>query len=317
MKRYMSLLFSFFIMSLMVAPGFGQTACDFNLSGDWESTAPGKSVPNLYRFGSDGIVTAFSTSTNHELQKLSQATYKLENSSTGRTLEFRPLAGADASPWSFGKLEITRIERTSFTAVNSGQSADWVRKDPYRYFVVLAAHRGTPPHNGGPAFAMLVKTGATETNVETFGLYYHDGQRINGPIPDSLYRQFTPESSSAENALLRLEVTQESFERAMKVVHTWQERAKGGALLFPEHSYLNIIVPLKEVAESVNQCGEHFHLYNLTWMVDDEIAVKFPQWEQAFQYVKKLRQLNEQLHVSDAKFQQGVTSRLVLPQPKN
>lgn len=315
MKRYMSLLFSFVIMSLItVAPGFGQAGCEFSVSGDWESMAPGQSSPNLYRFGSDGIVTAFSTAIkDQEPQKLGQARYKLQNSSMERTLEFRPLSGDGAFP---SKLEITQIERTSFTAMSSGKSTNWTRKDPYRYFVVLAADRGTPPHNGGPAFAMLIKSSTTETKVETFGLYYRNGERINGPIPESLYRQFTLESLSPENALLRLEITPESFERAMKVMHNWQKRAKEGALLFPERSYLNIIVPLKEIAESVNQCGEDFHLYKLTWMVDDEIAVKFGEWEQAFQYVKKLRQLNEQLHLSDAKFQQDITSSLVLPQPK-
>ena len=103
----------------------------------------------------------------------------------------------------------------------------------------------------------------------------------------------------------------------MKVMRNWQERAQQGALLFPSYSYLNIVMPLKEIAENLGRCGEDFHLHKLTWMLDDEIGANVPQWELAFQYIRKLRQLNEQLHVSDAKFQQSITSRLELPLSKN
>jgi hypothetical protein len=92
----------------------------------------------------------------------------------------------------------------------------------------------------------------------------------------------------------------------MTILQTWQRRAREGALLFPEYSYLNVIVPLKEIAESLNQCGDTINLYKLTWMVDDELAVNVPEWELAFQYVKKLRQLNEPLNVTDEKFQQSI-----------
>src|SRR5205807_6870045 len=64
------------------------------------------------------------------------------------------------------------------------------KKDPHKYFVVLAAHRGTPPHHGGPAFAMLIKTGRNKAESQSFGLYYQADQRINGPVPEELSRQF-------------------------------------------------------------------------------------------------------------------------------
>jgi hypothetical protein len=78
--------------------------------------------------------------------------------------------------------------------------------------------------------------------------------------------------------------------------------------LVEDHSYLNIIVPLKKIPESLNQCQETINLYKLTWMVDDELAVNVPEWELAFQYVKKLRQMNEPLHITDEKFQHSIGS---------
>ena len=96
----------------------------------------------------------------------------------------------------------------------------------------------------------------------------------------------------------------------MNIVQTWQKRAREGALLFPSYSYLNIIVPLKEIAESLNQCGETIKLYQLTWMVDDELGANVPQWELAFAYIRRLRQLNEPLHMNNEKFQQSISSQL-------
>jgi hypothetical protein len=318
MKRHMSLIGCVITILAMAAPGLGQAGCEFSIAGDWESTSPGQDGPNLYRFGSDGSVTAFSRAANGaELHKLGRATYKLQGSQTARTLEFRPERGTGIFPWGAAKMEITRVDQASFTAVSSGLSTVWVKRDPSRYFVVFAAHRGSPPHKGGPAFSMLIKTSGTGTQAETFGLFYRDDVRIIGPIPDELYRQFTSEPASAEDTLLRLEISSQAFDRAIKIMQNSQQRAREGKLLFPLESYLNIILPLKDIAESLNQCGEDFHVHKLTWLVDDEIGANVPQWELAFQYVKKLRQLNEQRHVTDAKFEQSITSRLVLPLSKN
>ena len=92
----------------------------------------------------------------------------------------------------------------------------------------------------------------------------------------------------------------------MKIVHSWQKRARDGALLFPPHSYLNVVVPLKEVAESLNACGETFKLHKLTWMVDDEIGANFAEWELSYQYVKRLLDLNQQANVSETKLQHTI-----------
>ena len=279
--------------------------CAVNISGDWEATAPGATSPNLYHFGTDGIVTAFSNA--QPAKELGRATYKLDNLQAPKTIDFKQIKGANSFPIGFARMEISHFGDTSFTLTRAGSGPiTWSKKDSYKYFVVLAAHRGTPPHKGGPAFAMLIKSGNNKTEVESFGLYYQADERINGPVPQELARQFLSEHLSDQDTILRLQVTSEEFARSMSIVQTWQRRAREGALLFPEYSYLNVIVPLKEIAESLNQCRETINLYKLTWMVDDELAVNVPEWELAFQYVKRLRQLNESLNIIDEKFQQSV-----------
>lgn len=316
MTRRTSFLFACIFLLATAGMAFGQAGCDFNIAGDWESTAPGQAAPTLYHFTPDGMVTVFSTpAQGGEPRKLGRAAYRVVNAQASRTLEFKPVRGAGAFPWGHAKLEITRMDQAGFTTMNAGSSTTWTKKDSNRYYVVLAAHRGTPPHKGGPAFAMLIKAGDAKPEIETFGLFYRDGERINGPIPDELYRKFTAEPLPADDAMLRLQVSSQAFERAMGIMHNWQQRAREGTLLFPSYSYLNVVVPIRDIAESLDQCGEELHLYKLTWMLDDEIGANVPQWELAFEYVKKLRQLNEQSHISSAKFQENITSRLALPQP--
>jgi len=316
MRRHTSLVFTCIFFLAAAGTVFGQAGCNFNIAGDWEATAPGHTGPDLYRFTSDGMVTVFSTAVKgEEPQKLGKATYRLQEAQSARTLEFKP--ETRAFPWQAVQMEITQVGRASFTTLSSGQSVTWAKKDPNQYYVVLAAHRGTPPHQGGPAFVMLIKTGEAKPEVETFGLFYRNGERINGPIPDDLYQRFTSDSLPADDAVLRLQIPSQAFDRAMKILRNWQERAREGTLLFPVYSYLNVIVPMKDVAEGLNECGGNFHIYQLTWMVDDELGANVPQWELAFAYVKRLREMNEQSNISSAKFQQDITSRLAPPLPKN
>src|SRR5947199_5934249 len=227
MRRHTSLVFVCIFFLAAVGKVFGQAGCSFNIAGDWESTSPGHTVSNLYRFTSDGLVTIFSSAARgEEFRKLSSVKYRLVDTQNSRTLEFKPAHETGAFPWHAGRMEITHVDQTSFTTVSAGLSTTWVKKDPNQYYVVLGAHRGTPPHQGGPAFAMLIKTGEANPEVETFGLFYRNGERINGPIPDDLYRRFISDSLPADDAVLRLQISPQAHENAMKVMRNWQERAR-------------------------------------------------------------------------------------------
>jgi hypothetical protein len=318
MMRRHTLLAFFCIFFLAAATAFGQAGCNFNITGDWESTAPDQAGSNLYHFTADGTVIAFSSAAKgEEPQKLGKARYRLVDTQTFRGLEFKPVAETGVFPLPAGKIEITQMNQASFTTVSLGVRTTWIKKESSQYYVVLAAHRGTPPHQGGPAFAALIKAGDGKPEVETFGLFYRNAERINGSVPDDLYRRFMADPLAQDDAVLRLRISSQAFDRAMKIMRNWQERAREGTLLFPGYSYLNVIVPMKDVAESLNACGEDFHIYKLTWMVDDELGANIPQWELAFAYVRKLREMNEPSDISGAKFQQDVASQLALRLPNN
>ena len=318
MKRRPSLVLVCIFFLAAVTTVFGQAECSFNIAGDWEATAPRHAGTNLYRFTTDGTVIIFSNAvTGEEPRELSRAKYHLTGANNSRTLEFKPEPRTAAFPWGATKMEVSHVDQASFITMSAGLSTTWVKKDSNQYYAVLAAHRGTPPHQGGPAFAALIKASKGKPAAETFGLFYRNGERVNGPIPDDLYQRFMADPLPADDAILRLRISSQAFENAMKIMRTWQGRAHNGTLLFPSYSYLNVIVPLRDIADSLSQCGTEFQPYKLTWMVDDELGANVPQWELAFAYVKRLRQMNEPSHISRAKFQQNITSRLAPPPPKN
>ena len=71
--------------------------------------------------------------------------------------------------------------------------------------------------------------------------------------------------------MLRLEITAAQYERALKIVKTWERRARNNELLYPDLPMDNILLA-KQVTESLNQCGEKFKLYKLDWSMEDHIS---------------------------------------------
>jgi len=186
----MKCLFSFIsfltILFAAVAMASAQAGCEFKIAGEWQSTAPGESGAHIYRFTPDGKVAVFDPQDAHEHRAQATAAFKLESPpdpKDPKTLEFKPVPGGGRFPWGSGKLEVAHFDDGRFTLVKSGsEPAEWTRIDSYGYFVVFAAHRGTPPHRGGPAFGMLIKTGGKETEIESFGLYYRNDKFYPGPL---------------------------------------------------------------------------------------------------------------------------------------
>jgi hypothetical protein len=212
------------------------------------------------------------------------------------------------------------IGGVTFACVKSAQKPmSRVSANREHYFVVLAAREGPggarvgSRREGGPAFAMLIKVEGSKTQIETFGLYFDKNAGKLGPVPTEFYSQFIIEPRPGEprsgpDAILRLEVTRSDYEKGLKIVQEWQRRAREDTLLFTEDSYLNCVVPLKEIAESLNQ-DRGIRLYKLDWSDTDEISSNYPASQIAFQYVKRLRSLNDTLNLADDKFHEIIGTR--------
>jgi hypothetical protein len=310
MKRSILLLCSVIIIVFACLPAFAledEKACEFNIVGTWQSTTGGHLNPTMLRFASNGTATVLSRSSSGQgtgWQATDSSTFKLDDPKAPKAIHLAPKNNPDQET----SLEITQFDDGAFTtAVTVTPDVEltrWVRVDPYRYFVVLVSGKGTPGY-GSAAFAMLVKTDGTQTQTEAFGLRpFKDGKVDTvevGPIPEDLRKQFDKEPSDDSAAMLRLEVSAGPFNRAMKIVKTWERRARENALLY-NIPYLDNAVFLNQVAASLNDCAETIKLQPLTWRIDDPIISKQNLPQVPYFFIKELRTLNSDLHVKDDKF---------------
>ncbi|HEU0177867.1 MAG TPA: hypothetical protein VFV58_26690 [Blastocatellia bacterium] len=174
---------------------------------------------------------------------------------------------------------------------------------PHRHFLVLAGRSGISYDNSGPAFPMLINLDGGRTQIDAIGIYFIQGRRLFGPVPEEIYQEFMKEPRAASDVMLRLEITSAQYERCLKVLQTWERRAREGAMLYPNVAMDNILL-VKQVTESLDKCGEKIKLYNLDWGVDDKISDDNPSSRVPFLYFKEMRRLNESLHLRDDKFQE-------------
>jgi hypothetical protein len=319
MKRS-AIIFSLILICLTAtATAFGQSyeakkdvvrkGCEFNIVGTWKAEKSDQANPILYRFTPDAKMTVLSGSgQSSELQEKASAVYTLDNPKAPKVI----LVKADKASGGFAQgttsMEITGYDDASVTLVRPGsQPTRWVRVDPYRYFIVLAGRLGTFYDGSGPTFPMMIKIGGQQTQIDAVGIYPgRPGYWAFGTIPAETYNEFMREPRKDADVMLRLEITAAQYERGLKIVKTWERRARNNELLYPDLTMDNILVA-KEVTESLNQCGEKFKLYKLDWSMEDHISTSSPlDGNQIslipFLYFKELRRLNQSLHVPDEKY---------------
>jgi len=294
------------------ATAFAADDCDFDISGTWESAPAGAdpTVPARYRFGADGLVTTlsrFDVGDRVEWREAAGAVtffYRLDDPKSPSIIEF---LGPDGSTRR-GSMEISRYDEGSFTTLDANSDPTrWVRIEAERYFVAFVAQSGEI-RTGGPAFAMLIRTDADGRSLfDAFGLYFAQDALIVGTIPAELRRKFMNESRLESDTMLRLELTSAEFERASKVLRTWDRRAREHKMLY-EVPYLNNIVFLEQMAQSLNKCGDRIRVKKLGWNVGDEITARYNLPQIPFYYIRSLREMNEPLHLRDADLQKRMGS---------
>jgi hypothetical protein len=299
------------VATCLLASGsaFAQKSCPFDIVGTWRLTAQDPAIPDyVLRFSSNGVATGFyhdSTGEAAQWREGARSRYKLDNPKTPKSISFSSMdrAGDAAGP----DYKITRYDDGAFTqAVTTAvgaQSSSWVRIDPYRYFAVFAAGKGTAAV-GAPAFAVLIKTNGRQTQTVAFGLYPERKDSVSvvmGAVPEDIRNEFSKDPGDDSTAMLRVEIARGPYERALQVLKTWEKRARENTLLYP-YPYLNNPVYLDELAQSLNQCAETIKMYPLTWRLEDPTNQRHDLPQVPFHNIQELRRLNDSLHISDEKF---------------
>jgi hypothetical protein len=325
MKR-LAFPFSLTLILLFLLPGallsqVEQSACQFNILGTWQSSTDGHINPKRHRFGSNGVVTELSragSSKGSEWQVRGKSNYKLDDPKGPKALSLAPLDKGGQSSTAT-TLRITTFDDGLFVTApgdNPGTALTrWTRVDRERYFVVLAAGKGTTGF-GAAGFAMLIKTDGVQTRRHAFGVYpvVHRYERhpVIGIIPERIRKQFDHDPVGDKGAMLRLEVTAGPYRRALEVLKTWERRANENTLLYTV-PYLNNAVYLNQFVSSLNEtgvltwqggtpCTETIKLQKLTWLLSDPIMTKHNLTQTPYYLFKTLRELNSSLHLDDKTF---------------
>jgi hypothetical protein len=319
--------FAFFISLIVLcvmtsAMVYGQTSCGFNIVGTWHLQAPGDAGPlSLLRFSPDGTATTYFHNTSGQglewqAGSKSISRYRLISPKAPKAIQFTPISQGDTPGTEY---EITQYDDGAFTTAlattGEVELTRWIRVDSQRYFIVFAAGKGTP-EVGAAAFAMLIKTNGHQAQTDTFGLYPVNkgvGAVEVGPLPEDVRKQFAKEAKDDSAVMFRLEVTAGPYARALKVLKTWERRARENTMPYP-YPYLNNAVYIDELALSLNQCGETIKMYELSWRILDPINQRRDLPQVPYYNIKKLRDLNDALHVRDAKFYQQWQAMNLPPQ---
>jgi hypothetical protein len=307
MKRVVFI--SSLILICLTATAFGQNVCEFNIVGTWKASTTNDVSSVIYRFEPDGAVTMLSppgSDTSSKSKEIARGTYKLDDPKAPKSISFTITREGEGAAQGAPSMNIVKYDDTSFTSENGDSSSrlQWVRMDPNQYFLVLAGRSGVSYDGGGPTFPILIKSDGRETQIDAVGVYFAGSKPYFGAVPAEYRDEFMKDSLGSSDVMLRLAVSRPQYERALKILRTWDRRAREGALLYPDIFMDNILL-VKQVTETLNQCGATVKLYTLDWGIYDYISENNPPSRSPFLYFKEVKRLNESLHVPDVRFQES------------
>ncbi|PZN31685.1 MAG: hypothetical protein DIU71_09345 [Proteobacteria bacterium] len=194
------------------------------------------------------------------------------------------------------------------------EEARWSAPDSEQHFMVLAGREGEFYDRSGPAFVMLLKVTAEEYAVGAVGIYANEDRYATfGAVPSAQYEPFLHDSEAASEVRLRLRINGPQYERVLRILETWDRRAREAMLLYPDIALDNILL-VKQATEELNRCAETIATYPLDWGLDDTISENNIASRVPYEYFKELRRLNPERHVTDAEMPAALMAALASPE---
>jgi len=254
----------------------------------------------FYDFAPDGVITIMSHTADvlpREYEVIGGAKYVLDKPEAPKLVEFTASRKNGAFPAGKTSQVMVEYDDDSFVTANpeTGALTQWIRAQTHRYFLTFVAR-------GGPAlsaFAMWTTLDGSQTKIEALGLRLEDrggAAPVFGPISDQLYHEFENESNKESDVMFRLELTEAEFERSHKVFETWVEYARA-AKMPHDDPYLNGMEFLKSAAANLNQCAEKLKLDTTAGAATTQNS-----HQQTLEYIRVMRKMNKNLHVTDVMF---------------
>jgi len=305
-------------------PAFGaeKQKCPCDIVGTWKAQIS-KTEARLYEFDGEGVVKVFQVSGDAKPREIATAKYEFaeepiveESAAAEQKVPERQISfTATGDNRIFGRtnttMKVVRYDDSSMTCQIPGvaQTVRWTRVDPDRYFIILVARQKEFYDNSGSAFPIVVKLAGGVPKIDAAGIYSTGGKMTFGAVPPDVYKDYLREARGDSEVILRLELNSRQYERALKVVQEWQQRARENALFYQGESpiSLNNIVFLRAVTETLNLCQNDFDLYKLDYAYPrDWITDSYSPEFVPFFFFKELKRRNEARHIEYTKFQQLV-----------
>ena len=302
--------------------------CTFTILGVWKSDATSETNPIYYSFSPTGWVTVLGHTAGalpEDFEMVSQAQYRLDKDGAPTRIEFTTKGKNESFASGTSSLEIIQYSDDSFTVADlkTGYRTRWDRVQARRYFLTLAARRGSAKAPG-PVLAMWTTLDGRKTDAEALGVHLMSDeagttQVVFETLPTEVYSDFAVDagsepgvrdsttadvngkrSNSGESkVMIRVELTESEFERSHKIYQTWQRYVKIKALPNAE-PYINTVEFLTRTVESLNQCGEKLRVSKPNMSMSGEPTAVAR--EHLLEYIKQIRRKNDELHVTDATF---------------
>lgn len=306
-------------------------SCTFDIVGLWRTRANTQTNPILYNFLPNGWVMLVQYSSNalpQDYQAVSEVKYSVRPESYGRNKSVESMRltfFADFPDEVFAKgatsMVIFQYGKEVFSTVDpeSGEQLNWLREQATRHFLTMAAGSGRE-HAEGPAFVMWTTLDGRNPKTEALGVQLIKDKSgkplpLFGEVPAELYNQIQDaierdkKAGKERNAIIRVELTEAEFERTHKVFDAWDKSVRTFTLR-PQDPYMNVLDLLKQVIQSVNQCGERL---KLSAQGRETIAAKQGLPQLLLEFVRVIRKENDDKHVSDPAFPFGWRPVVQLP----
>ncbi len=274
------------------APAF---ACPLEVIGTWRLVSATEPQPMLVTFGADGwanVVTVNGAGRPEDFDTVAQVRFQLVPRRAPKRIEFQTPRGNDLFPAGTSSWEITSYTDESFASRRSdslaGEQSSWSRLQTHRYFLTFAAQDNVA------TFVMWTTLDGQKPAYEALGATKQGGAARFGRVPDELMQAFARDSKHADQAMMRIELSEAEYRRTHQVFEAWDAVLRGNELAKdddPENQTLGLF---DAALQSVNRCG-------LKIRTAENGTAAAPARRPA-DLVRAIRKINDRRHVPDKLF---------------
>jgi hypothetical protein len=280
------------LAAAVCAPVFA--ACPVEVIGTWRLVSTSEPQPMLVTFGKDGwadVVTVTGAGRPEDFDTVAQVRYQLVPRRDPKRIEFHTPRGNDLFPAGTSSWEISNYTDETLTSRRSdseaGEQSLWSRLQTHRYFLTFATR------DNADTFVMWTTLDGRKPAYEALGTTNQGAGAHFGRVPEELMQAFARDSKRADQAMLRIELSEAEFRRTHQVIEAWNA-VLSSEVLAKDDAENQTLALLDAAIQSVNRCGVKLR-------TTQDGATASPA-RRPGELVRAIRKINDRRHVPDRVF---------------